>query len=63
MRGGGQLVGVVAEAEFDPLKQLGVRGIDEVLGHAAQGLLGGRPELVHDGGNAGFTVLRGRRRG
>jgi hypothetical protein len=60
---GGQLAGAVAQAEFDAAEQLRLGGIDEVLGHAAQGLLGGGPQLVDDGADAVFTVLGGRRRG
>jgi hypothetical protein len=53
-------MGVVAEAEFDAPEELAVGGIDEVFGHLAEGLLGGGPELVHDGADAGFAVLWGR---
>ena len=59
MGGGGQVVGAVAEAEFDRAEQLPVRGIEEVFGHAAEGLFGGGPQLVHEGADVGFTVFRG----
>ena len=62
MGGGGQLVGLVAEAELDVAQQLAVGDIDQVLGHLAEGLLGGGSELVHQGTNAGFTAIGGRRR-
>ncbi len=60
----GESVGVVAEAEFHRLEQVRVRGIDEVLGHVAEGLFGSRAKLIHDGVDAGFAVFsaRGRRR-
>ena len=60
MRRGGELLGVVAEAEFDALEQLSVGGIDEVLSHPPEGLFGGGPEPVHKGTDAGFAVLGGR---
>jgi hypothetical protein len=58
--GGGEVVGVVAEAQFDAAEELSVGGIDEFLGHAAEGLLSGGPQLVDDGLDAGFAVLGGR---
>jgi len=57
---GGEPVGVVAQAEFDAAEQLAVGGIDQLLGHVAQGLVGGRAELVHQGADARFTIFRGR---
>jgi hypothetical protein len=57
---GGEAVGVVAEAEFDVAEELSVGGIDECLGHVAEGLVGGRPQLVHQGADAAFAVFRGR---
>ena len=62
MRRGGEFVGAVAEAQLDAPEQLAVGGIDEILGHQAQGLLGGGPEPVHDGADAGFAVFWGRGR-
>jgi len=53
-------VGVVAEAELGVAEQLPVGGIGELLGHLAEGLLGGRAQLVHEGADAGFAVFRGR---
>jgi len=58
--GGRELVGVIAEAEFDAAEQLSVRSIDKVLGHLAEGVLGGGPQLAHEGTDTGFTVIRGR---
>jgi hypothetical protein len=55
-----ELVGVVAEADFDVAEELSVGGVDECLGHAAEGHVGGGPQLVHQGADAGFTVFRGR---
>jgi hypothetical protein len=43
VRRGGELVGAVAEAEFDVAEQLPVGGIDEVFGGLAEELLGGGP--------------------
>ena len=60
MRRGGERVGAVAQAQLDVAEQLPVGGIDELLGHAAEGLVGGGPQLVHQGADAGFTVFRGR---
>ena len=60
MGGGGEVVGVVAEAEFDVAQELAVGGIDEGLGHLAQGLFGRRSQLVHQGADAAFAVFRGR---
>jgi hypothetical protein len=57
---GGQFVGVVAQAELDVAEQLPVGGIDEFLGHLAEGLLGGGAQLVHQGADAGFAAFRGR---
>jgi hypothetical protein len=54
-----ELVGVVAEAEFDVAEELPVGGIDEGLGHGAEGRVGGGPQLVHQGPDARFTVFRG----
>jgi hypothetical protein len=56
----GEFVGVVAKAEFDVTEQLSVGNIDEVLGHLAEGLFGGGPQLVHHGADAGFAVFWGR---
>ena len=60
MGGRRELVGVVAEAEFDVTEELSVGGIDERLGHLAEGLVGGGPQLVHEGADAGFAVFGGR---
>lgn len=60
MGGGGEVVGVVAEADFDIAEELAVGGINKFLGHVAQGLFGGGPQLVQQGVDAAFTVLRGR---
>jgi hypothetical protein len=61
--GGGKLVGVVAEAEFDVAEELPVGGVDEGLGHLAAGRVGGGPQLVHQGTDAAFAVFGGRGRG
>jgi hypothetical protein len=61
--GGGQGMGLVAQAQFDRAEESPVGGIDEFLGHVAEGLLAGRPQLVHQGPDAYFTVFGGRRRG
>jgi hypothetical protein len=58
--GGGEAVGVVAEAELDVAEELPVGGIDECLGHVAEGLVVGGPQLVQQGAGAGFTVFGGR---
>jgi len=58
--GGGEVVGVVAEAEFDVAEELSVGRVHECLGHAAEGLVGGGPQLLHQGADAGFTAFRGR---
>jgi hypothetical protein len=58
--GSRELVGVVAEAEFDVAEELSVGGIDERLGHLAEGLVGGGSQLVHEGADARFTVFGGR---
>ena len=63
MRRGGEFVGTVAQAQLGRAEQLLVGGIDEFLGHAAEGLLGGGPQLVHEGADARFAVIGGRRRG
>jgi hypothetical protein len=60
VRRGGEPVGAVAQAEFDAGEQLAVGGIDQVLGHLAEGLLGGGPQLVHQGADAGLAVFWGR---
>jgi len=60
MGGGGELVGVVAEAEFDVAEELPVGGIDEILGHLAQGRIGGGPQSLQEGADARFTVFGGR---
>jgi hypothetical protein len=60
VRRGGELVGAAPEAGLDPLEQLRVGGIDEVLGHLAEGLRGGGSEPAHDRAGAGFTALGGR---
>jgi hypothetical protein len=57
---GGGPVGVVAAAELDGAEAFPVGGIDRLLGHAAEGLVGGRPELVRPGADARFTAFRGR---
>lgn len=54
---------MVAEAQLGLAEQLLIGGIDEFLGHAAEGLLGGGAQLVHEGADARFTVIGGRRRG
>ncbi len=41
MRRGGEPVGVVAQAELGVAEQLPVGGIDELLGHLAEGPVGG----------------------
>ncbi len=61
MSGGGELMGMVAEAEFQGAEQLSVGGIDEFLGHGAEGGIGRRAELFHEGTDAAFTVFGGRR--
>lgn len=60
MGGSSECVGAVAEAEFDLLEQLSVGGIDEVFGRLAEEQFGGRPELLHQGVDAGFAAFRGR---
>jgi hypothetical protein len=55
-------MGAVAQAQLGAAEQLVVGGIDEFLGHLAQGLLGGGAELVHEGAEAGFAAFGGRRR-
>ncbi len=60
MSGGGELLGVIAEAEFDGAEQLAVGGIDEFLGHPAEGAVGRGAELFDEGADAGFAVLGGR---
>ena len=62
MGGGGAGVGLSAEAELDVAEELLVGGIDEGLGQASASVLGGGPELVQEGAEAGFAVLVGRRR-
>lgn len=62
MGGGGEGVGVVAEAELDVAEELPVGGIGEFLGHLAEGLLGGGAQLVHQGADAAFAAFGGRRR-
>ncbi len=58
----GESVGVVAQLEFDRLEQLRVGSIDEVFGHLAERLFGGRAQLVHDRADACFTAFSARRR-
>jgi hypothetical protein len=60
VRGGGQCVGLVAQAEFDVPEELSVGGIDERLGHPAEGGFGRGPQLVHQSSDAGFAVFGGR---
>ena len=60
MSGSRQRAGVVAEAEFDVAEELSVGGIDERLGHLAEGLVGGGSQLVPEGAEARFTVCGGR---
>ena len=57
---GGEPVGVVAQAELGVAEELPVGGIDEFLGHLAEGLFGGGAQLVHQGADTSFAVLRGR---
>ena len=54
---------MVAELGLEVAEELVVRGIDEGLGHEAEGVLGGGPQLLEEGLNTGFTVFRGRRSG
>jgi hypothetical protein len=60
VRRGGEPVGVAAEAELDVAEELRVGGIDEFLGHLAEGPLGGGAQLVHQGADAGFAAFGGR---
>jgi hypothetical protein len=60
VRRGGEFVGAVAQAQLDVAEELPVGGVDELLGHVAEGLLGGGAQLAHQGADAGFAVLRGR---
>lgn len=59
MRRGGEFVGAVAQAAFDAPEERAVGGIDQLLGPLAEGLLGGGPELLPDGGDAGFAAFGG----
>jgi hypothetical protein len=60
MNCGGELLGVVAEAELEGTEELPVGSIDEFLGHLAEGVVGRGPELLQEGADAGFAVIRGR---
>jgi hypothetical protein len=64
--GGGQVVGLVAQGEFQLAEQLGVGAIDEGLRHPARGPLDVGAELLQEGVDPTFTVIggggRGRRR-
>ena len=59
---GGELVGVVAELEFDGAEEFVIGLIDEFLGQAAGGLFEQGLELSGEGLHAGFTLFgeRGR---
>lgn len=61
---GGELVGVVAELEFDGAEEFVIGLIDEFLGHAACGLFEEGQQLGGQGPDATFTIFaeRGRRR-
>lgn len=61
--GRGQVPGVIAEGEFQRAEQLGVGGIDQGLGRLPRGSLQSGSELLGQGADPGFTVIRGRRRG
>jgi hypothetical protein len=55
-----EAVGVVTQAEFEVAEELSVGGIDEFLGPAPQGRLGGGPQLVQEGLDTGLTIFGGR---
>lgn len=54
---GGELVGLLAEAELDVAQEFPVGSINEFLGHVAEGQVGGGSQLVHQRLDAGFTVF------
>jgi hypothetical protein len=50
--GGGEPVGLIAEAELDLAEELPVGGVEEFLGHLLGGLLGQGAEAVAEGRQA-----------
>ena len=64
--GGGQVVGLVAEGEFQLAEELGVGAIDQGLRHPVRGPLDVGAELIQEGADSSFAVVgdgrRGRRR-
>ena len=63
MGGGGQVVGLVAEGEFQLAEELPVGAIDQGLRHPAGGLLEVGAELLQEGADPRFAVIGGSRRG
>lgn len=56
MCGGSEVVGSIPEAVLDFPKQFGVGPVDKLLGHPADGLVGGRPEAGREGVDAGLAI-------
>jgi hypothetical protein len=66
MGGGGQVVGLVAQGEFQLAEQPRVGAIDQRLRHPTCDPLDEGAELLHEGADPTFTVIGGverRRRG
>jgi hypothetical protein len=60
LRGGGELLAAIAEAEFGGAQQFAVRGIDEGVGHLFQQRSGSLLELLQEATatlGAGFSAL------
>lgn len=62
MEVGSELVGLVAEGDFDVAEQLVIGDIDESLGHLSGGLFQAREDLLGEFLNASFAVIRGLQR-
>ena len=59
MGGGGQVVGLIAEGQFQVAEELGVGAVDQGFGHAAHGLLDVGAEPIQEGADPRFTVIGG----
>lgn len=56
---GGQVVGLVAEGEFQIAEESRLGAIDQGLRHPARGPLDVGAELIHEGQDPRFTVIGG----
>ena len=63
MGGGGQIVGLVAQGEFQLAEELGVGAIDQGLRHPACGPLDVGAQLIQEAADPSFTVIGGGGRG